>query len=76
MGRRGVEHEVLGAGGGDDTWRQQDVDDRLQQQENLGLLQVGAVCRGQRCTTQCFHDSKIKAILLKFGQIVFQIYTV
>lgn len=38
MGRRGIQHEVLGAGGGDDTRWQQDVNDRLEQQENLRLL--------------------------------------
>lgn len=51
VGWRGVQHEVLGAGGGDDARRQEDVDDRLQQQEDFGLLQVGAVCRGRHCTT-------------------------
>lgn len=45
MSRGGVQHEVLGAGGGDDPGRQEDVDDRLEEEEDLGLLQVGAVCR-------------------------------
>lgn len=46
VSRGRVQHEVLGAGGGDDPWRQQDVDDRLEEEEDLRLLQVGAVCKG------------------------------
>lgn len=38
VSRRSVQHEVLGAGRGDDAWRQQNVDDRLQQQEYFRLL--------------------------------------
>lgn len=47
VSRRRVQHEVLGAGGGDDARRQEDVDDSLEEQEDLGLLQVGAVCKTQ-----------------------------
>lgn len=47
VSRRGVQHEVLGARGGDDPRRQQDVDDSLEEQEDLGLLEVGAVCGGK-----------------------------
>lgn len=45
MSRGSVQHEVLGAGGGDDPGRQEDVDDRLEEQEDLGLLQVGTICK-------------------------------
>lgn len=42
----GVQHEVFGAGGGDDAGRQEDVDDRLEEEKDLRLLQVRAICKG------------------------------
>ena len=64
MGGGGVQHEALGAGGGDDAGGQQDVEHRLQEQEHLGDLQVRAVWRGgvnivvycnHRCPLHCGH---------------------
>lgn len=45
MSWRSIQHKVFGAGGGDDPGREENVDDRLQQQEDLGWLQVRTVCR-------------------------------
>lgn len=47
VGRGGVQHEVLGARGGDDPGGQEDVDDGLEEQEDLRLLEMGTVCRGK-----------------------------
>lgn len=56
MSWRGIQHEVLGAGGGDDPRRQQDVDDGLQEEEDLWLLQVRAVCKKTERTKRTLTD--------------------
>lgn len=43
MGRGALQHEVLAAGSADDARWQEDIDNSLEQQQDLRLLQPGAV---------------------------------
>lgn len=43
VGRGALQHEVLAAGSADDARWQEDIDDSLEQQQDLRLLQPGAV---------------------------------
>lgn len=43
VGRGALQHEVLAAGSADDARWQEDIDNSLEQQQDLRLLQPGAV---------------------------------